>query len=166
VEHLGGTRARTGRVIASLPTPLAIVTAFDGRVRAGCLVSFHTHVSISPHRYLVCLARPNRTHWVAQRSQHLAVHAVSQDHKDVAELFGGSTGDDTDKFAACNWRNWKDGTPLLEDVRSWLVGAIRSQIDLGDHSGFLLDVVATAPPVYETALTLHDLGPLDAGHPL
>ena len=47
---------------------MLVVTAFDGRERAGCLVGFSTQCSIDPPRYLVCISTANHTARVAAGS--------------------------------------------------------------------------------------------------
>lgn len=159
-------RATAGALIANRATPLVVVSAYDGRVRAGCLVSFHTHVSITPHRYLVCLAGPNHTSRVAEGAEHLAVHFLSRRDVKLARYFGGVTGDEMDKFDAHRWQPWDDGTPLLGEVTDRIVGRIKSRAPFGDHVGYLLDVVVSSVPSTEPPLTLDALGPIEPGHPL
>ena len=58
----------------------------------------------------------------------LGVHAVPADAADLAELFGGETGDEVDKFARTAWREVPrrpDPRPLRELVRRPRAGALR-----------------------------------------
>lgn len=165
-DALAGERLTAGRLIASRATPLAVVTAYDGRSRAGCLVSFHTHVSISPHRYLVCLAAPNHTTRVAQGAEHLGVHFLAGPDVDLARYFGRATGDDADKFDGHAWQPWDDGTPLLDQVSDRIVGRIGRRAPFGDHVGYLLDVAAVWVSSCQPPLTLDELGVVEPGHPL
>jgi len=41
----------------------------------------------------------NTTYQTAERASHVGVHLIPADRLDLAELFGGETGDDIDKFA-------------------------------------------------------------------
>src|SRR4051812_30485281 len=87
-----------------LDYPMFVVTTTDGTERSGCLVGFATQTSIDPPRFLVCLSEKNHTLGVAQRAELLAVHVLDEEQHDLAELFGGETGDRTDKFAEVAWR--------------------------------------------------------------
>jgi flavin reductase (DIM6/NTAB) family NADH-FMN oxidoreductase RutF len=145
---------------------LVIVSAFNGVRLAGCLVSFHSHVSIAPHRYLVCLARTNHTFAVAQTAQHLGIHLLETHHEETARFFGANSGFTTPKFVRQPWRPWRDGTPILTEVACWMVGAVRARHDLGDHEGFVVDVVDSHLEAVSAVLTLHDLGSITPGHPL
>ena len=157
-------------VVASLDAAMVVVTAADGEERDGCLVGFHSQASISPRRYVVWLSRANRTYRTAQRSTHLAVHAVGAGDHDLAERFGGTTGDEVDKLAGVEWSPGPGGVPLLAALPTRLVGRVLTELDLpdADHVGFVLDPVdADAAPDTPGAepLRLHAATDIDPGHP-
>jgi flavin reductase (DIM6/NTAB) family NADH-FMN oxidoreductase RutF len=114
----------------------------DGE-RAGCLVGFGTQASIHPPRFLACISVKNRTYEVACRASALAVHLLSDEPPDreLAELFGGETGDDTDKFARSRWHDGPAGVPFLDDIPNRFAGRILERLGLGDHVGFLLEPI-------------------------
>src|SRR6266480_6066085 len=85
--------------VAELNHPMYVVTVSAGGERDGCLVGFATQCSIHPRRFLVCLSKKNRTYRLAQAAAVLAVHLVGDDEKELAELFGGETGDEVDKLS-------------------------------------------------------------------
>jgi flavin reductase (DIM6/NTAB) family NADH-FMN oxidoreductase RutF len=130
------------RIVAALEYPMLIATAAARGERAGCLVGFATQCSIDPPRFLVCLSRSNRTYRLALNAEALAVHALGADQDELAELFGGATGDEVDKFKRCRWRPGTDGTPILDGVPAWFCGAIESSFDAGDHAAFVLSPTA------------------------
>jgi flavin reductase (DIM6/NTAB) family NADH-FMN oxidoreductase RutF len=129
------------RLMSLLDYPLFIVTTAAGEERAGCLIGFASQVSIRPPRFLACLSVKNHTYRVALRANVLAVHLVPADAAALAELFGGETGDEVDKFAQCAWRPGPEGVPLLTDLEDWFAGAVIARSDLGDHCGFLLEPI-------------------------
>jgi len=154
------------RAMAALDPPVLIVTAEAGGERAGCLVGFATQSSIRPPRFLVCISRVNRTYRVAVRAQALIVHLVPQAAAGLAELFGGSSGDEVDKFAAVPWRRGPRGAPLLTELGSWFAGTVLDRVGLGDHVGFLLEPVAGAVRDGDgPLLRLRDAHRIAPGHP-
>ena len=134
-----------GRLAATTDTPMVIVTAFapDGR-RSGCLVGFWTQCSIHPPRVLACISKANHTLPVASAARVLAVHWLADDDQRLAELFGGETGDEVDKFEHCAWQPGPDGVPVLEGVKGWVAGPIADRFDVGDHVAFVLDATTGA----------------------
>lgn len=120
---------------------MAVVTCADGEERSGCLVGFLSQCSIHPPRVTVWISQANHTHGVALRCGHLGVHWLSRDQRDLAELFGSATGDETDKFSRVRWRVGAGGAPVLEDLGRWFVGRVLERRPDGDHTGFLLEPV-------------------------
>lgn len=151
--------------VDGLDYPMFVVTAASGRERAGCLVGFATQASIDPPRMLVCLSTANHTYRVAARAALLGVHALAPQQRELAELFGGSTGDEVDKLAQCSWHPGPDGVPLLEEVPRRLVGRILSRHELGDHVGFLLEPVAVDAEDTGDGLGYEQVEDVEPGHP-
>jgi flavin reductase (DIM6/NTAB) family NADH-FMN oxidoreductase RutF len=153
------------KLVSLLDYPMYVITTRADGQSAGCLVGFTSQVSIRPARFLAGLSKRNHTYRVAQHAEHLAVHVVPRRHCELVRLFGGETGDQTDKFARCRWRPGPKGLPILEDAAGWFVGAVLSRFDLGDHVGFLLEPVAgEAPDTFEDLVTFSDVRDLDPGH--
>jgi flavin reductase (DIM6/NTAB) family NADH-FMN oxidoreductase RutF len=151
-------------LVASLDYPLFVVTVAVGDERSGCLVGFTTQCSIGPPRFLVCLSVKNHTFGVAARATHLGVHALRPDDRDLAELFGGETGDEVDKFADVAWRDGPHGVPLLEGP-AWFVGRILQRVDLGDHLGHVVEPVAAGrADALDDQLGFQDVKGVDPGH--
>ncbi|MFI2644123.1 flavin reductase family protein [Streptomyces sp. NPDC018610] len=154
--------------IDRLDPDMCVVTAAAGGDRAGCLVGFASQCSISPLRFVVWLSKENRTFRVAERADRLAVHLLTRRQHALAELFGGSTGDEgVDKFAHVRCSDRGGGAVVLDDAAAWFVGRIVSRTDGGDHVGFLLDPAdwggAGAPG--EPTLRLADALRISPGHP-
>nr|BFD81055.1 flavin reductase family protein [Streptomyces sp. Xyl84] len=123
------------------PDMYVVTAAADGE-RAGCLVGFASQCSIAPPRFVVWLSKENRTFRVAERADRLAVHVLTREQHPLAELFGGSTGDDgVDKFAHVRCTVRPDGAVVLDEAPAWFVGRVLLRADGGDHVGFVLDPV-------------------------
>jgi flavin reductase (DIM6/NTAB) family NADH-FMN oxidoreductase RutF len=116
-------------IVSDLDSPMFVVTTRTGDRRAGCLVGFATQTSIDPTRMLVALSPPNHTYRVACEARALAVHLLTADQLALAELFGGRTGEEIDKFAHCRWSEGPEGLPILEPIAA---GHGRS----GPHLGY------------------------------
>jgi len=151
----------------SLDYPLFIVTAAEGERREGCVIGFATQCSFHPARFLACLSRENRTYRFALGVDALAVHLVPRARAGLAELFGGETGDDVDKFARCAWHPGPRGLPILDDCPSWFAGVVCERLDLGDHVGFLLEPLKVQfAPGEEIAYFQAVKDAIEPGHPV
>jgi flavin reductase (DIM6/NTAB) family NADH-FMN oxidoreductase RutF len=151
------------KLVAGLEYPVYVVTTADRNERTGCLVGFATQCSIHPPHFLACISKTNHTFRVAERALAFAVHVVDSDNKHIAELFGGETGDEIDKFSLVRWHDVY-GVPVLDDCRRWFVGAVRQRIDLGDHVGHVLEPLFVAAGMASSQLTWQQARDIEPGH--
>ena len=82
----------------------------------------------------------------------------------LAELFGGETGDEVDKFSRCGWHPGPLGLPIIDACGRWFVGGILERQTLGDHVAFVLDPVAAGDDEGGEHLTFSDVKHLEPGH--
>jgi flavin reductase (DIM6/NTAB) family NADH-FMN oxidoreductase RutF len=149
--------------VTGLDYPLYVVTTAVDDERTGCLIGFATQCSIHPPRFLACLSKKNHTYALAQRATVLAVHVVEEKNKEIAELFGGETGDEIDKFARLPWRE-VHGVPVLEGCDRWFAGRVLQHVDLGDHVGFQLEPLEAEPGAPSEQLTFQQAKDIEPGH--
>jgi flavin reductase (DIM6/NTAB) family NADH-FMN oxidoreductase RutF len=152
-------------VVASVDSAMAIVTTAAGGERSGCLVGFHSQCSIEPRRYALWLSKANHTYPVALRADVLAAHFLSVDDRGLAELFGGLTGDDVDKFEHVAWEARADGVPVLAGCGNRIVGRKVSVHDDGsDHVCVVVEPLeATSTGAFEP-LRLSAARDIEPGH--
>ena len=161
----GGAHSGFNDLVADITYPMFVVTTGTGDQKSGCLVGFTTQTSIRPPRFLVCLSKKNRTFRVAQEAEVLVVHLLAKADHDLAELFGGTTGDEVDKFGRCAWKEGPGGAPLIEGCPNWFAGRILDRVDLGDHMGFLLDPIASERGADFPEMDFQSVRDISAGHP-
>jgi flavin reductase (DIM6/NTAB) family NADH-FMN oxidoreductase RutF len=158
----------TDAFTAGLDYPMYIVTAAstggDETSLSGCLVGFATQCSISPVRFMVCLSKQNHTYRVARNASMLGVHAPGAGQQELAALFGENTGDEVDKFSACNWHEGPGGVPVLTDCPRRMIADVLDRFDLGDHVGFLLAPSQMESDPGTDPLQFSQVRDLDAGH--
>jgi len=151
-------------LVAQLDYPMFIATVAADGERAGCLIGFATQASIHPPRFLAGISDKNRTHRVALRAGSMAIHLVPADATELAELFGGETGDEVDKFERCAWQPGPDGVPLLDECPNRFVGRIIERVDFGDHTGHLLEPIAAEADEESGQLGFHRAQRIEPGH--
>lgn len=156
---------RFDAIMALCDQPMIVVTAADRDERAGCLVGFHVQCSIEPRRYAIWISTANATSDVARRATHFAVHFLTDGDHDLAELFGGTTGDDHDKFAECQWTPGPDGVPVLDRCPAHIVGRRVSFVDDGgDHVCIVIAPVDVGTPTGRPPLRLSGASDIEPGH--
>jgi len=152
------------RLVAQLDYPMFIATVATEHERAGCLIGFATQSSIRPPRFLAGISDKNRTFRVARGANSMAIHLVPERATELAELFGGETGDDLDKFERCEWHPGPGGVPLLDDCPNRFVGRILERIDFGDHVGMVLEPTFAEADEESAQLGFHRARRIEPGH--
>jgi flavin reductase (DIM6/NTAB) family NADH-FMN oxidoreductase RutF len=152
------------RLVAQLDYPMFIATVAAGGERAGCLIGFATQCSIHPARFLAGISDKNRTFRVASGADSMAIHLVPENATELAELFGGETGDELDKFERCEWRPGPGGVPLLDACPNRFVGRIVERVDFGDHLGMVLEPFLAEEDEESGQLGFHRAKRIDPGH--
>jgi flavin reductase (DIM6/NTAB) family NADH-FMN oxidoreductase RutF len=151
-------------LVGELEYPMFIVTARAGEEPLGCLVGFATQSSIDPSRFIVCLSHRNRTFRRGRDAGVLAVHCVPADARALAELFGGRTGDEVNKFERCAWHEGPEGVPILDGCPNWFAGRVLWRRDAGDHDAFLLEPIAAEAGSPGGEFTFHRAKRIEPGH--
>jgi flavin reductase (DIM6/NTAB) family NADH-FMN oxidoreductase RutF len=151
------------RLVAGLDYPLYLVTAAVGNELTGCLVGFATQCSIHPRRFLACISKKNHTFRVAAKSAVLAVHIVDEENKQIAELFGGETGDAVNKFSAVSW-HIVDGVPVLDACPRWFTATVMQHVDFGDHVGHVLEPLSVQAGPDSDQLSYQQAQDIEPGH--
>jgi flavin reductase (DIM6/NTAB) family NADH-FMN oxidoreductase RutF len=152
------------RLVAQLDYPMFIATVAAGGERSGCLIGFATQCSISPPRFLAGISDKNHTYGVAREARSMALHLVPENATELAELFGGETGDEIDKFERCEWREGPEGIPLLDGCPNRFVGRIVERIDFGDHVGMVLEPFFAEADEESAQLGFHRAKRIEPGH--
>jgi flavin reductase (DIM6/NTAB) family NADH-FMN oxidoreductase RutF len=151
-------------LMGELDYPMFIVTTCVDGERSGCLIGFATQISIKPLRFLVGLSHKNHTYGLARRADLLGVHFVPEDNGGLAELFGGETGDEIDKFERCEWHPGPGGVPLVDGCPNRFVGRVLDRLDAGDHDAFILEPVTAERQAEEQEMTFHRAKRIEPGH--
>ena len=152
------------RLVAQLDYPMFIATVAVGGERSGCLIGFATQASIDPPRFLAGISDKNRTFRVARGADSMAIHLVPEDAGELAQLFGGETGDEVDKFARTGWHEGPGGVPLLDGCPNRFVGHIVERIDFGDHVGMVLEPFFAEADEDSAQLGFHRAKRIEPGH--
>ena len=159
-----GDREAFEGLVAALDYPMFIVTARAGGENLGCLIGFATQASIHPARFLIGLSEKNRTFRVGRVAEYFAVHFVPDHRDDLAQHFGGQTGDEVDKFAGVEWEPGPGGTPLLSELPNRFVGRVLERTSFGDHCGFLLEPVQAEHAADWEEFSFHRAKRIQPGH--
>ena len=125
--------------LAKLASGVAIVACWaDGQPR-GLLVSSITGLSTQPPRLLFCVRKAAAAHAPLLRAEQISVSLLHHGDREEAERFSES-GRAHERFGDDGWRLDPEAPPERRDSLAVFSGPVRSRIDGGTHTIFILDV--------------------------
>jgi flavin reductase (DIM6/NTAB) family NADH-FMN oxidoreductase RutF len=121
-------------ILASFPSGVAVVTAFDEDGRPyGLTVSAFCAVSLDPPLVLVCIDKESNTLKAIDRRRGFTVNLLASGREEMALTFASK---DSEKFSSMRWERAQipNGGPVLaHDCVSFAACALHDAIPAGDH---------------------------------
>lgn len=112
----------------------------------GMTASAFSSVSMDPFLVLVCVAKKLYTHRLIEESGFFAVNILGTDHNYWGKLFAGMFPDVEDRWAEIVIQTAETGAPILPGVPGWVDCRVYQQVESGNHSIFIGEVLAAAGP--------------------
>jgi len=125
--------------LAKLASGVAIVACWaDGQPR-GLLVNSLTGLSTQPPRLLFCVRKAAGAHAALLKAEVISVSLLDEADREEAERFA-SCERAAERFLDEEWRLDAGGPPERRNALAAFHGAVRSRMDGGTHTVFILDV--------------------------
>jgi flavin reductase len=119
-------------------TGVTVVTTSDGRERLGMTVSAMSSVSADPPLLLICVHRKSPVTAAIQRNGVFCVNLLSQDQRQVSDVFAGRVKTETgDRFACGGWLWRVTGAPVLVGAAAHFDCHLEASYDHGSHRIFI-----------------------------
>ena len=124
--------------LAQLASGVAIAACWTPRGPQGLLVSSITGLSAEPPRMLFCVRKASSSHAALLRADAVGLSILGEGQRDEAERF--SRSDRAAERFGSGWSLSSEAPPVLAGSLATLSGPVRSRIDAGSHTIFILDV--------------------------
>jgi flavin reductase (DIM6/NTAB) family NADH-FMN oxidoreductase RutF len=153
-------------IFDKLDRELWLITAQAGGRRSGLMATYVSRASLVPAlpRVTLGLAKHHFTHELIQAGRTFGMHLIDEQRLDWVWRFGIRSGRELDKFSGLETRASASGSPILAEALAWLDCRVEAQLDTGDRTIFLGEVLdagvnRTGPPL--TMKRLIELAPPD-----
>ncbi|MDV7353670.1 flavin reductase family protein [Rhodococcus oxybenzonivorans] len=127
-------------LMASVCTPVSVVTTVDRDRPHGTTVSAFASLSVDPPMILVALDRESALLALVREHRMLGLNVLSCEQAALAATFARK-GDD--KFDGVEW-TLRAGVPHITGAAGWLAGEVSTLVDGGDHVVALVRVLELA----------------------
>ena len=138
-------------VMASVCTPVSVVTAMSEGLPHGTTVSAFASLSMNPPMVLVSLDRGSEVLGLVRESGRFGLNVLSSDQSQLALNFARKGG--VGKFAGVRWA-LEDGVPRIPGAGGFLACEVAELVDGGDHV-VVLGRVRVAETTSVPPLTYH-----------
>lgn len=151
------TRVRK-QVLRKITYGLYVATAIDGDETAAATVTWLSQASFQPPLVTLGVRRDSTLHALLARGVPVAVHLLGADQKALAEAFFRPTRREGNLLNGHAFEPGVTGAPLLVDVPAVFEANVSGSFPCGDHTVFVLAVVAAHLRRDEQPLALRDTG--------
>lgn len=124
--------------LGNYPTGVTVVTTCHEKNPIGLTVNSFTSVSIDPLLILWSLDKKSQLHPYFMSAEKFAVNILASDQEQLCTLFASKV---PDRFAQAKWSTSSLGLPILHDTAAILQCKSFQQIDAGDHTIFIGQVL-------------------------
>ena len=119
------------RVMSHWATGVSVITAQGSEGPAGATANALTSLSLEPPLALVCFDISSRTLHAVRESERFCINVLAAGQEAVSRLFATKASQE-EKFAGVTLRS-EHGAPAIEGSLAWLLCALDSELQRGDH---------------------------------
>ena len=133
-------------LLRKLPHPINICGVKDGEDINGFTLSWMTQASFKPPMVVIGVRQDSRSNAMIQASQVFTVSFLEkgQEHQDLAEKFFKPQKQVGDKLGDVDfYLGESTSCPIISSALGYIECSVKGQLDQGDHTIFLGEVIAT-----------------------
>jgi flavin reductase (DIM6/NTAB) family NADH-FMN oxidoreductase RutF len=131
------------RVLWKLPSGLYVIGARDGDERNLMTANWVTQVSFAPKLVGVSVEKEARTHTLVSGGRAFVVNIVSREDRAIVRRFTKPVEHDAAAHTLNGFafHDGRTGAPILDQAVAFVDCELRDEVDAGDHTLFLGEVV-------------------------
>jgi len=120
---------------------VVITTKWDQKLN-GMSAAWVSRASEQPFLVMASVYKKNYSHALIQSSRVFAVNYLGEGQQNLAIHFGKQSGREVEKFRKVPYFTEETGAPILKECLAYLDCRVINQMDSGDHTIFLGEVLS------------------------
>ena len=140
--RLGREITDIDRAFDVLVRGVVVLTTRCEDTRNGMSAAWVSRASEQPFLVMASVYKKNYSHDLIQKSRIFAVNYLMDGQQNLAIHFGKQSGRDVDKFQKVPFFTDQTGAPILKDCLAYLDCRVCAELDSGDHTIFLGEVLS------------------------
>jgi len=134
-----------GPVLGRIVSGVYILTATNGEAgddaqETGMLASWVQQCSFDPPAVTVCVNQKRYLNDWMKPGTAVAINIVGESQKQFLSHFGAGFDPGVNAFEGLNVDRSQAGVPVLSDAMGWLAGTVKSSVDGGDHTVYVVEL--------------------------
>jgi len=112
---------------------------------SGMVAGWKTRCAYKPPLFAISLSKEGYTHKLIHQSKEFVIAVPNKKLQKGVEFFGSTSGNKVDKFKETKIKTLKSRylkSPLIKDATINLECKLKKEIDLGDHTMFIGEIIA------------------------
>jgi flavin reductase (DIM6/NTAB) family NADH-FMN oxidoreductase RutF len=134
------------RVLWSMPSGLYVVGSRAGDRRNGMTLNWASQLSSKPKLVGIAVEKPAFTHELITEGRVFSLCIIDREDRAIVRKFTKPVEVDAaaSTLNGFRYRDGKTGAPILEQAVAYLDCEVRQDVDLGDHTLFVGEIVDAA----------------------
>ncbi len=131
------------RVLWTMPYGLYVLGSRDGERRNGMTINFVTQMSFDPKWIGVGVDREALTHELVHTGRVFSVNLVARDDRAIVRKFTKPVEVDLEAMTMNDFpfHDGPTGAPILDQAVAWIDCEVRQEVEAGDHTFFIGEVM-------------------------
>ncbi len=129
-------------LLRKIPHGLFICAVREGDEINGFTASWVTQGSFSPPLVVMAVRSEGSSHGIIQRTNQFSLNVLRSDQKDLAAVFFKPQKGLGGRFEATSYKYGQYGLPLLDDAIGGVECKVVGNVENGDHTVFVAEVVS------------------------
>lgn len=132
------------RIMGRFATGVTVITTtYDGELH-GMTANAVTSVSLDPMLVLICVDKAADTHDILARAKVFAVNILARGQEEISDRFAKKDAGAAHHLQGIPYHVAENGCPVIDGCLAHLVCRTASEIEGGDHTIFLGEVLNAA----------------------
>ncbi len=129
------------KTMSQFASGVTVVTANHEGILYGITVSAFSSLSLDPPLVLICIGKKVKSHDGIAQAGHFAVNILGEGQEEISNHFASRV---EDKFEGIETTSGSLGDPLIAGSAATMECRMHAQLDGGDHTIFVGEVVESA----------------------
>ncbi len=146
------------KILRQFTYGLYAITVADDEFNNAFTANWLSQASFEPPMLMLSVENDSHSIAIIRRTRVFSVNVFASGQKELAGQLGRSFERNPQKLEGVNWRPGANGCPILEDALGWLECRVTAEVEVGDSTVFIAEIVEAGELNEGLPLTMNAAG--------